>query len=189
MQVVVEAAHAAPAVGCADWLTEAVAAGIIAAGPPRVPRLFSWAGHDAMAIASLTESGSTALWMSRVNTGIPIYALTQEVRTRYKVSIFKGVFPLMLPQSVHDRDRILFDAEEALSAAGAVAIGDLTVKDLVCSGATGLDLSTGEDVSVEAKATVGTWKSEKVAVVTSGDDVTLVAPRIHKRRHAFRDGR
>ena len=26
---------------------------------------------------------------------------------------------------------------------------------------------------VEAKATVGTWKSEKVAVVTSGDDVTL----------------
>ena len=79
------------------------------------------------AIASLTESGSTALWMSRVNTGIPIYALTQEVRTRYKVSIFKGVFPLMLPQSGHDRDRILFDAEEALIAAGAVAIGDLIV--------------------------------------------------------------
>ena len=79
------------------------------------------------AIASLTESGSTALWMSRVNTGIPIYALTQEVRTRYKVSIFKGVFPLMVPQSGHDRDQVLFDAEEALIAAGAVEIGDLIV--------------------------------------------------------------
>jgi pyruvate kinase len=79
------------------------------------------------AIASLTESGSTALWMSRLITGIPIYALTQEVRTRYKVSIFKGVFPLMVPQSGHDRERVLFDAEEALIAAGAVEVGDLIV--------------------------------------------------------------
>jgi pyruvate kinase len=79
------------------------------------------------AIASLTESGSTALWMSRLNTGIPIYALTQEVRTRYKVSIFKGVFPVMVPQSGHDRDQVLRDAEEALIAAGAVAVGDLIV--------------------------------------------------------------
>ena len=79
------------------------------------------------AIASLTESGSTALWMSRLNTGIPIYALTQEVRTRYKVSIFKGVFPVMVPQSGHDRDRVLLDAEEALIAAGAVEVGDLIV--------------------------------------------------------------
>ncbi len=43
--------------GRAGWLTEAVAAGIVAAGQPRVPRLFSWAGHDAMAIASLTDVG------------------------------------------------------------------------------------------------------------------------------------
>ena len=79
------------------------------------------------AIASLTESGSTALWMSRLNTGIPIYALTQDVRTRYKVSIFKGVFPVMVPQSGHDRDQVLRDAEDALIAAGAVAVGDLIV--------------------------------------------------------------
>ncbi|MDP2821459.1 MAG: pyruvate kinase [Sulfuritalea sp.] len=79
------------------------------------------------AIASLTESGSTALWMSRLHTGIPIYALTQEVRTRYKVSIFKGVFPLMVPQSGHDRDQVLRDAEDALIDAGAVNLGDLIV--------------------------------------------------------------
>src|SRR5438045_6896433 len=34
------------------------------------------------AIASLTESGSTALWMSRINCGVPIYALTSQTVTR-----------------------------------------------------------------------------------------------------------
>ncbi len=79
------------------------------------------------AIASLTESGSTALWMSRLNVGVPIYALTQEVRTRYKVSIFRGVFPVMMAQSGHDRDVVLRNAEEALIASGAVQPGDLIV--------------------------------------------------------------
>ena len=89
--------------------------------------LFAAHHLEVKAIAALTESGATALWMSRLNTGIPIYALTQEVRTRYKVSIFKGVFPIMIGQSGHDRDKVLLDAEEALIAAGAVEVGDLIV--------------------------------------------------------------
>ncbi len=32
------------------------------------------------AIVSLTESGSTALWMTRQNCGVPIYALTSQTR-------------------------------------------------------------------------------------------------------------
>jgi pyruvate kinase len=79
------------------------------------------------AIAALTESGSTALWMSRLNAGVPIYALTQEIRTRYKVSLFKGVFPIMMTQSGHDRDEVLRNAEDALIASGAVEPGDLIV--------------------------------------------------------------
>jgi pyruvate kinase len=79
------------------------------------------------AIAALTESGSTALWMSRLNAGVPIYALTQDVRTRYKVSLFRGVFPVMMSQSGQDRDAVLLNAEEALIAAGAVEPGDLIV--------------------------------------------------------------
>jgi pyruvate kinase len=79
------------------------------------------------AIAALTESGSTALWMSRLNAGVPIYALTQDVRTRYKVSIFRGVFPVMMAQSGHDRDEVLRNAEEAMIASGAVEPGDLIV--------------------------------------------------------------
>lgn len=38
------------------------------------------------AIAALTESGATPLWMSRISSGIPIYALTPHVATRRKVT-------------------------------------------------------------------------------------------------------
>ena len=37
---------------------------------------------DVKAIVALTESGSTALWMSRIRSGIPIYAFTRNERTR-----------------------------------------------------------------------------------------------------------
>ncbi len=89
--------------------------------------LFAASHLQVKAIAALTESGSTALWMSRLNVGVPIYALTQDVRTRYKVSIFKGVYPVMMRQSGHDRDELLREAEEQLIRAGAVEPGDLIV--------------------------------------------------------------
>lgn len=46
------------------------------------------------AIAALTESGSTPLWMSRISSGIPIYAMTPNVETRRKVALYRGVYPL-----------------------------------------------------------------------------------------------
>ncbi len=46
------------------------------------------------AIAALTESGATPLWMSRIRSGIPIYALTQHVRTCRKVTLYRGVYPV-----------------------------------------------------------------------------------------------
>jgi pyruvate kinase len=79
------------------------------------------------AIASLTESGSTALWMSRLNTGVPIYALTPNVRTRYRVSAFRDVYPVLMDFSIHERDHLLWQAEEALIAEGVVEKGDLIV--------------------------------------------------------------
>lgn len=48
------------------------------------------------AIAALTESGSTALWMSRISSSIPIYALTRHVKTLRRVTLYKGVFPAKL---------------------------------------------------------------------------------------------
>ncbi len=46
------------------------------------------------AIASLTESGATVLWMSRISSGIPIFALTQNVATQRKVTLYRGVYPI-----------------------------------------------------------------------------------------------
>ncbi len=79
------------------------------------------------AIAALTESGSTALWMSRVNCGVPIYALTSQTATRYRVSLFRDVYPLTVKYHGHDRDALLEEAEAVLVKNGVVAVGDLIV--------------------------------------------------------------
>jgi pyruvate kinase len=79
------------------------------------------------AIAALTESGSTALWMSRLNCGVPIYALTSQTATRYRVSLFRDVAPLTVRYQGHDRDALLEEAEAVLVKNGVVAPGDLIV--------------------------------------------------------------
>ena len=79
------------------------------------------------AIASLTESGSTALWMSRLNAGVPIYALTAQTATRYRCALFRDVFPLMVKYVGHDREELLREAEKVLVANHAVKPGDLIV--------------------------------------------------------------
>jgi len=79
------------------------------------------------AIASLTESGSTALWMSRLNCGVPIYALTAQTSTRYKCALFRDVFPLMVKYVGHDREELLREAEKVLVENQVVKEGDLIV--------------------------------------------------------------
>ena len=79
------------------------------------------------AIASLTESGSTALWMSRLNCGVPIYALTAQTFTRYRCTLFRDTYPLMVKYVGHDREELLKEAEAVLVANGVVEPGDLIV--------------------------------------------------------------
>ena len=78
-------------------------------------------------IAALTESGSTALWMSRLNCGVPIYALTSQTATRYRCALFRDVFPLMVKYVGHDREELLAEAEKVLFAHNVVKEGDLIV--------------------------------------------------------------
>ena len=78
------------------------------------------------AIASLTQSGSTALWMSRHNVGCPIYALTPELSALRTMSLYRNVRPLFLEQS-GDRDTVLQAAEDLLVSRGVVQPGDLIV--------------------------------------------------------------
>ncbi|HJS89142.1 MAG TPA: pyruvate kinase [Steroidobacteraceae bacterium] len=47
------------------------------------------------AIVALTESGATPLWMSRIRSDIPIYAFTRHEPTRRRVTIYRGVYPVV----------------------------------------------------------------------------------------------
>ena len=79
------------------------------------------------AIAALTESGATALWMSRLNCGVPIYALTSQTATRYRCALFRDTYPLMVKYVGHDREELLQQAENVLVENGVVNHGDLIV--------------------------------------------------------------
>ena len=79
------------------------------------------------AIAALTESGSTALWMSRLNCGVPIYALTSQTGTRYRCSMLRDTYPLIIKYAGNDREELLREAQNTLLANQVVKPGDLIV--------------------------------------------------------------
>ena len=79
------------------------------------------------AIASFTQSGSTALWISRLNSGVPIYAMTPEDSTRRRMSLYRDVQPIFLPQEQNDREELIRIAEQKLVDAKIVSQGDLMV--------------------------------------------------------------
>jgi len=79
------------------------------------------------AIAALTESGSTTLWMSRISTGIPIFALTSHVETRRKVTLCRGVYPVSFEPTGKDNSEINREAVDELLRRGTVRDGDLVI--------------------------------------------------------------
>ena len=45
------------------------------------------------AIIALTESGGTPIWMSRIRSGIPIFAVSRRLSTCRRLAMYRGVFP------------------------------------------------------------------------------------------------
>ena len=78
------------------------------------------------AIAAMTESGSTALWMSRHSIDIPIFAITPSVSTQRQVALYRNVRAFELAKST-DREAVLKAAQDLLLANGMVKRGDLVV--------------------------------------------------------------
>ena len=78
------------------------------------------------AIVALTESGSTALWMSRHRVDTPIYALTPILSTQRKVSLYRNVRAYHLLQT-GDSSAVLKQAEDLMVAKGIVKKGDMIV--------------------------------------------------------------
>jgi pyruvate kinase len=83
--------------------------------------------YGVKAIAALTESGSTPLWMSRIASGIPIFALTSHERTRRKVTLYRGVYPVEFVTSSTDHAQVNLDAVDILQRQGEVVDGDLVI--------------------------------------------------------------
>jgi pyruvate kinase len=86
--------------------------------------LFTAHHLGAKAIVALTDSGSTALWMSRHLIQVPIYALTSKVATQRKMTLYRNVRPLLIDTSA-DRDTALTEAEADLKSRGVVHAGDV----------------------------------------------------------------
>jgi pyruvate kinase len=79
------------------------------------------------AIAALTESGSTVKWMSRISSGIPIYALTRHVQTRRKVTLFRGVYPVSFDVATTNADKVNEEVIDELLRRGEVRESDLVI--------------------------------------------------------------
>jgi pyruvate kinase len=82
---------------------------------------------DVKAIIALTESGSTALWMSRIRSDIPIYAFTPHDATKRRVTLYRGVYPVSFTVN-HPDVRLLYqDIFSTLLSNDLVEEGDLVI--------------------------------------------------------------
>jgi len=75
------------------------------------------------AIIALTESGSTALWMSRHRINVPIIALTTTETSQRRMALYRNVQPMHMPK-FDDRDAALAEAERILVEQGILKPGD-----------------------------------------------------------------
>ena len=82
---------------------------------------------DVSAIATLTESGMTALMMSRVSSGIPIYAFTPNETTARKVTLYRGVYPIKFERKNSTHVSLNRDVIAELETRKVVENGDVVI--------------------------------------------------------------
>lgn len=81
----------------------------------------------AKAIAALTETGSTCLWMSRISSGIPVFAFTRNTSTVRKVKLFRGVYPVGFDITSTDPLKANKEIIDNLMKQGIVEDGDYVI--------------------------------------------------------------
>lgn len=79
------------------------------------------------AIIALTESGSTALWMSRIRSDIPIYAFTPYDKTSRRVTLYRGVYPVSFKIQESDLRLLYRDIFQTLLSHNLVEEGDRVI--------------------------------------------------------------
>lgn len=83
------------------------------------------ANMRAQAVLALTESGNTAMLMSRNDMHIPIYALTRHEQTRRRMALCRGVYPVAFVPRAFDSE--VGEAIDCLKYRGALRSGDRVV--------------------------------------------------------------
>ena len=76
------------------------------------------------AIVALTESGTTAQWLSRYRTSVPIYALTPRPEARRRMLLLRDVKPMAFDSRAGDPAPAVRDAVRQLFESGDLAAGD-----------------------------------------------------------------
>lgn len=82
---------------------------------------------DIKAIIALTESGTTPLLMSRVNSNIPVYGLSRHDATLRRMTLFRGVYPVPFDATHIDRRILNKSAVVTLQEREILKIGDLVI--------------------------------------------------------------
>ncbi|NNJ66189.1 MAG: pyruvate kinase [Xanthomonadales bacterium] len=97
--------------------------------------MFMATNVSVQAIVALTESGSTAQWLSRVQTSVPIFAFSTNSSSRRKMALFRDVFPVKQSSTSDDADEVVAEALRTLLAHGAIKENDriiVTMGDEMC---------------------------------------------------------
>jgi pyruvate kinase len=81
----------------------------------------------AKAIVALTETGASCMLMSRVRTEIPVFAFTRRPETLRKVTLCRGVYPIVFDVTHTDFLRVNREMIEILLERGAVKDGDIVI--------------------------------------------------------------
>jgi pyruvate kinase len=82
---------------------------------------------DIKAIIALTESGTTPLLMSRVHSNIPIYGLSRHEATLRRMTLYRGVYPLLFDATHIDRRVLNTAAVEELQKRHIITANDLVI--------------------------------------------------------------
>jgi pyruvate kinase len=79
------------------------------------------------AIVALTESGLTPLWMSRMRADIPIFAFTRQEVTRGRVTLYRGVYPVLFDVTHASPAHMYQTIFDQLLDRGLVDVGDTII--------------------------------------------------------------
>lgn len=79
------------------------------------------------AIIALTESGSTAQWLSRVRSAVPIYALSPLASSRRRMALYRDVYPIAHVAQSRKMKKVMRNVVTLLIEQGRIKEGDRVI--------------------------------------------------------------